>query len=58
MLRTSSRPAQGTARAAAEPATKPGKVLLIGGTSEIGQAILAALDLGPDAEVVLAGRDA
>jgi len=37
---------------------KPAKVLLIGGTSEIGQAILAALDLGPDAEVVLAGRDA
>jgi decaprenylphospho-beta-D-erythro-pentofuranosid-2-ulose 2-reductase len=44
--------------AAAEPGTKPGKVLLIGGTSEIGQAILAALDLGPEAEVVLAGRDA
>ncbi|HSR84261.1 MAG TPA: SDR family NAD(P)-dependent oxidoreductase [Streptosporangiaceae bacterium] len=40
------------------PADKPAKVLLIGGTSEIGQAILAALDLGPDTEVVLAGRDA
>jgi len=40
------------------PTTKPAKVLLIGGTSEIGQAILAALDLGPDTEVVLAGRDA
>jgi len=42
----------------ASPATKPAKVLLIGGTSEIGQAILAALDLGPDTDVVLAGRDA
>src|SRR5215469_11801847 len=58
MLRTSSRPAQAAGRAAGEPAAKPGKVLLIGGTSEIGQAILAALDLQPDAEVVLAGRDA
>jgi decaprenylphospho-beta-D-erythro-pentofuranosid-2-ulose 2-reductase len=42
----------------AHPAARPAKVLLIGGTSEIGQAILAALDLGPDTEVVLAGRDA
>jgi len=58
MLRTSSRPAQATGRQARERETKPAKVLLIGGTSEIGQAILAALDLGPDAEVVLAGRDA
>jgi decaprenylphospho-beta-D-erythro-pentofuranosid-2-ulose 2-reductase len=41
----------------AAQATKPSKILLIGGTSEIGQAILAALDLGPDTEVVLAGRD-
>jgi decaprenylphospho-beta-D-erythro-pentofuranosid-2-ulose 2-reductase len=32
-------------------------VLLIGGTSEIGLAILAALPLQPDAEVLLAGRD-
>jgi decaprenylphospho-beta-D-erythro-pentofuranosid-2-ulose 2-reductase len=32
-------------------------VLLFGGTSEIGQEILAALRLPPDAEVVLAGRD-
>jgi decaprenylphospho-beta-D-erythro-pentofuranosid-2-ulose 2-reductase len=58
MVRTSSRPAQGSDRAAGGLATKPGKVLLIGGTSEIGQAILAALDLEPDAEVLLAGRDA
>jgi decaprenylphospho-beta-D-erythro-pentofuranosid-2-ulose 2-reductase len=33
------------------------RVLLLGGTSEIGLAILAALRLGPDAEVILAGRD-
>jgi decaprenylphospho-beta-D-erythro-pentofuranosid-2-ulose 2-reductase len=33
-------------------------VLLIGGTSEIGLAILAALELRPDADVLLAGRDA
>jgi len=57
MLRTSSRPARLAERTAANPATKPARVLLIGGTSEIGQAILAALDLGPDSEVLLAGRD-
>jgi len=33
------------------------RVLLLGGTSEIGLAILAALRLGADAEVILAGRD-
>ena len=33
------------------------RVLLLGGTSEIGLAILSALDLAPDAEVMLAGRD-
>ena len=33
------------------------RVLLLGGTSEIGLAILAALRLPPDAEVILAGRD-
>ena len=33
------------------------RVLLLGGTSEIGLAILSALDLAPDAEVILAGRD-
>jgi decaprenylphospho-beta-D-erythro-pentofuranosid-2-ulose 2-reductase len=33
------------------------RVLLLGGTSEIGLAILSALALGPDAEVILAGRD-
>jgi decaprenylphospho-beta-D-erythro-pentofuranosid-2-ulose 2-reductase len=55
MLRSSS-------RGRVQPATagaggKPARVLLIGGTSEIGLAILAALNLSPDAEVLLAGRD-
>jgi decaprenylphospho-beta-D-erythro-pentofuranosid-2-ulose 2-reductase len=36
----------------------PSTVLLIGGTSEIGLAILAALRLPPQARVLLAGRDA
>lgn len=36
---------------------RPGRVLLLGGTSEIGLAVLAALPLSQDAEVVLAGRD-
>jgi decaprenylphospho-beta-D-erythro-pentofuranosid-2-ulose 2-reductase len=36
---------------------RPPRVLLIGGTSEIGLAILAALDAPPDTEIVLAGRD-
>lgn len=33
------------------------RVLLLGGTSEIGLAVLSALDLAPDTEVILAGRD-
>jgi len=33
------------------------RVLLLGGTSEIGLAILAALDLPADTDVILAGRD-
>jgi decaprenylphospho-beta-D-erythro-pentofuranosid-2-ulose 2-reductase len=33
------------------------KVLLLGGTSEIGLAVLSALEVAPEAEVVLAGRD-
>lgn len=36
---------------------RPGRVLLLGGTSEIGLAILEALPLAPDTEVILAGRD-
>lgn len=58
MLRTRpiqrTRPATGPARG---PARWPARVLLIGGTSEIGQAILAALPLPLGAEIVLAGRD-
>ena len=38
-------------------AGSPSRVLLLGGTSEIGLAILAALGLHPDTEVLLAGRD-
>ena len=33
------------------------RVLLLGGTSEIGLAILSALNLGSDTEIILAGRD-
>lgn len=36
---------------------RPQRLLLLGGTSEIGAATLRALDLGPGAAVVLAGRD-
>jgi len=36
---------------------RPGRVLLLGGTSEIGLAILAALPAPSDTEVMLAGRD-
>ena len=36
---------------------RPGRVLLLGGTSEIGLAILAALRAPADTEVLLAGRD-
>jgi decaprenylphospho-beta-D-erythro-pentofuranosid-2-ulose 2-reductase len=39
-----------------EPGYQP-RVLLLGGTSEIGLAILTALRLPTDAEVILAGRD-
>jgi decaprenylphospho-beta-D-erythro-pentofuranosid-2-ulose 2-reductase len=38
-------------------ANRPGRVLLLGGTSEIGLAILAALDAPPETKVLLAGRD-
>jgi decaprenylphospho-beta-D-erythro-pentofuranosid-2-ulose 2-reductase len=36
---------------------RPARILLLGGTSEIGLAILAALRAPADSEVVLAGRD-
>ena len=39
-----------------EPGYQP-RILLLGGTSEIGLAILAALRLPAGAEVILAGRD-
>jgi decaprenylphospho-beta-D-erythro-pentofuranosid-2-ulose 2-reductase len=39
------------------PTGRPARVLLLGGTSEIGLAILAALGAPPDTEMVLAGRD-
>jgi decaprenylphospho-beta-D-erythro-pentofuranosid-2-ulose 2-reductase len=38
-------------------ASRPGRVLLLGGTSEIGLAILTALHAPPETEVLLAGRD-
>ncbi|HWG14772.1 MAG TPA: SDR family NAD(P)-dependent oxidoreductase [Streptosporangiaceae bacterium] len=38
-------------------ANRPGRVLLLGGTSEIGLAILAALHAPPATEILLAGRD-
>src|SRR5215471_5467296 len=39
------------------PDTTPARILLLGGTSEIGLAILAALRAPADTEVLLAGRD-
>jgi len=36
---------------------RPGRVLLLGGTSEIGLAILRELPLAPGTEVILGGRD-
>ncbi len=36
---------------------RPGRVLLLGGTSEIGLAVIAALRAPADTEVLLAGRD-
>src|SRR5271169_1014434 len=36
---------------------RPPRIMLLGGTSEIGLAILAALDAPADTEVILAGRD-
>ncbi len=58
MLRDSADVVTSTSQAtAADGAGWPARVLLIGGTSEIGQAILSALPLRPAAEVLLAGRD-
>jgi len=58
MLNT--RPEEGSrqpSKAAARSASGPSRVLLLGGTSELGLAILSALALPADAEVLLAGRD-
>jgi decaprenylphospho-beta-D-erythro-pentofuranosid-2-ulose 2-reductase len=38
--------------------TRPQRVLVLGGTSEIGLAVVEALGLAPHSEVLLAGRDA
>jgi decaprenylphospho-beta-D-erythro-pentofuranosid-2-ulose 2-reductase len=42
---------------AGAPPARPARVLLLGGTSEIGLAILTALAAPPGTEVLLAGRD-
>jgi decaprenylphospho-beta-D-erythro-pentofuranosid-2-ulose 2-reductase len=36
---------------------RPGRILLLGGTSEIGLSIVATLAVPPDTEILLAGRD-
>jgi decaprenylphospho-beta-D-erythro-pentofuranosid-2-ulose 2-reductase len=36
---------------------RPGRILLLGGTSEIGLAIVAAMGVPPSTEILLAGRD-
>lgn len=36
---------------------RPARILLLGGTSEIGLAIVAAMGVPPDTEILLAGRD-
>ena len=41
----------------AETAGHPARILLLGGTSEIGLAILTALGAPPETEILLAGRD-
>ena len=46
-----------TASTSRQTSRQPGRILLLGGTSEIGLAILAALGAPPETEVLLAGRD-
>jgi len=59
MLSAKSRSQTPSAVAGGQPhRVLPHRVLLIGGTSEIGLAILDSLHLPADAEVLLAGRDA
>ncbi len=58
MLRSRARNRAAISSARSEPpSAPPTRVLLLGGTSEIGLAILAALNLPAHAEVLLAGRD-
>ena len=57
MTRASRPSAAGASRPPLAPPGRPPRVLLLGGASEIGLAILSALRLPPDAEVLLAGRD-
>src|SRR5258708_8296336 len=58
MLRTRPRDRSATSSGpAALPSATPSRVLMLGGTSEIGLAVLAALNLPAEAEVLLAGRD-
>src|SRR5271165_3083100 len=57
MLRTRPRDRSGPASQRAGAPPGPSRLLMLGGTSEIGLAILAALKLPADAEVLLAGRD-
>jgi decaprenylphospho-beta-D-erythro-pentofuranosid-2-ulose 2-reductase len=48
---------EGAALTGKDAGRGPARVLLLGGTSEIGLEILAALDAPPECEVLLAGRD-
>jgi decaprenylphospho-beta-D-erythro-pentofuranosid-2-ulose 2-reductase len=57
VLRTRARDHGPPGQSAAADGSSPRRVLLLGGTSEIGLAILAALELPPGCEVMLAGRD-
>src|SRR5258708_16142543 len=58
MLRPGPRARAASPSGPAVPASAtPSRVLMLGGTSEIGLAVLAALNLPAEAEVLLAGRD-
>jgi decaprenylphospho-beta-D-erythro-pentofuranosid-2-ulose 2-reductase len=57
VLRARARHQRLPGRAAAADGSWPRRVLVLGGTSEIGLAILTAMELPPGCEVMLAGRD-
>jgi decaprenylphospho-beta-D-erythro-pentofuranosid-2-ulose 2-reductase len=57
VLRTRSREVVQVNQGAKPAKVRPRRVLLLGGTSEIGLAILEAMHLSPDDQVLLAGRD-